>query len=65
MLITRRQLREVQAALRKNIERLKTLLEFADIALAPLLVAAVALVFGALRARRRRSSRSAAAAGLL
>ena len=50
---TRRQLRDVQAALRSRIERLKALLEFCDIALVPLLVALVAVVVGIVRLRRR------------
>src|SRR5205823_12451336 len=53
MVQTRRQLREVQAALRSNIRRLKTGLEFFDIALIPIIVAAAAIVLGALRLRRR------------
>jgi ABC-type uncharacterized transport system involved in gliding motility auxiliary subunit len=53
MLQTRRQLRSVQAALRSDIGRLKTRLEFLDIALIPLIVAAVAIVLGAVRLRRR------------
>jgi ABC-type uncharacterized transport system involved in gliding motility auxiliary subunit len=53
MVQTRRQLRDVQAALRSNIGRLKTGLEFLDIALIPIIVAAVAIVLGALRLRRR------------
>jgi ABC-type uncharacterized transport system involved in gliding motility auxiliary subunit len=54
MLQTRRQLRGVQAALRSDIARLKAGLEFLDIALIPLIVAAVAIVLGAVRLRRRR-----------
>lgn len=54
MVTTRRQLRAVQADLRRDISRLKTLLEFVDIALIPIVVAAAAIVLGALRARRRR-----------
>jgi ABC-type uncharacterized transport system involved in gliding motility auxiliary subunit len=54
MLTTRQELRQVQAALRRDISRLKTILEFADIALIPIVVAAAALVLGALRARKRR-----------
>ena len=53
MLQTRRQLRNVQAALRSNIGRLKAGLEFADIALIPIIVAVVAIVLGVLRVRRR------------
>jgi hypothetical protein len=54
MLQTRRQLREVQAALRRNIERLKSELEFFDIALIPIIVAVVAIIVGAVRVKRRR-----------
>ena len=57
---TRRQLRDVQAALRSDIQRLKAGLEFLNIALIPIIVAAVAIVLGALRLRRR--SRRAAEA---
>jgi gliding motility-associatede transport system auxiliary component len=54
VLQTRRQLREVQGALRQNIERLKRDLEFFDIALVPILVAVAAIVVGAVRLKRRR-----------
>ncbi len=54
ILQTRRQLRDVQAALRSNIQRLKAGLEFLDIALIPLIVAAAAVILGVLRLRRRR-----------
>jgi ABC-type uncharacterized transport system involved in gliding motility auxiliary subunit len=50
----RRQLRDVQAALRSDIQRLKGGLEFLDIALIPIIVAIVALVVGAVRVKRRR-----------
>ena len=50
---TRRHLRDVQAALRSDIQRLKGGLEFLNIALIPIIVAAVAIVLGALRLRRR------------
>jgi len=53
MVQTRHQLRDVQAALRSDIGRLKTGLEFLDIALIPIIVAAAAIVLGALRLRRR------------
>jgi ABC-type uncharacterized transport system involved in gliding motility auxiliary subunit len=53
MVQTRRQLRDVQAALRSDIGRLKTGLEFLDIALIPIIVAATAIVLGVLRLRRR------------
>jgi ABC-type uncharacterized transport system involved in gliding motility auxiliary subunit len=55
MLATRQQLRQVQAALRQDIERLKVMLEFVDIALMPIIVVAAAFVVAALRARRRAS----------
>ena len=54
LVMTRRQLRSVQAALRQDIETLKIILEFCDIALVPILVAAAAIVLGMLRLRRRR-----------
>jgi ABC-type uncharacterized transport system involved in gliding motility auxiliary subunit len=53
MLQTRGQLRNVQAALRSDIGRLKAGLEFADIALIPIVVAVAAIVLGVLRLRRR------------
>lgn len=58
---TRRQLREVQLALRRDIERLGSGLQFLNVALVPILVALVGLVVALLRARRRR--RALAAAG--
>jgi ABC-type uncharacterized transport system involved in gliding motility auxiliary subunit len=54
MVQTRRQLRDVQAALRSNIQELKGGLEFLDIALIPIIVAVVAIVVGAVRLKRRR-----------
>jgi ABC-type uncharacterized transport system involved in gliding motility auxiliary subunit len=54
MVATRQQLRAVQAALRQDIEWLKAILEFCDIALVPILVAVAAVVLGGLRLRRRR-----------
>jgi ABC-type uncharacterized transport system involved in gliding motility auxiliary subunit len=54
MLQTRRQLRDVQAALRSDIERLRDGLEFLDIALIPIIVAIVAVVVGMARLKRRR-----------
>jgi len=53
MLQTRRQLRDVQSALRSDIGRLKAALEFLDIALIPIIVAAVAVILGVLRLKRR------------
>jgi hypothetical protein len=57
MLATRRQLRGVQGELRQDIERLKAVLEFCDIALVPTLVAVAALMLGARRERRWRRTR--------
>src|SRR6267378_1385388 len=54
MVQTRRQLRDVQAALRSDIRRLKAGLEFLDIALIPIIVMALAIILGALRLKRRR-----------
>jgi ABC-type uncharacterized transport system involved in gliding motility auxiliary subunit len=51
---SRRQLRQVQVALRSDILHLKVMLEFLDIALVPIIVAAAALVMAALRRPRRR-----------
>jgi ABC-type uncharacterized transport system involved in gliding motility auxiliary subunit len=53
MVQTRRQLRDVQAALRSDIGRLKIGLEFFNIALIPIIVAVAAIVLGVLRLRRR------------
>jgi len=53
MVQTRRQLRDVQAALRSDIGRLKAGLEFFNIALIPIIVAVAAIVLGVLRLRRR------------
>src|SRR6185437_14736047 len=54
MLQIRRQLRQVQLALRQDIDRLKAEIEFFDIALVPLLVGAAAIVLGIVRMRRRK-----------
>jgi ABC-type uncharacterized transport system involved in gliding motility auxiliary subunit len=53
MVQTRRQLRDVQAALRSEIRRLKAGLEFLNIALIPIIVAALAIILGVLRLKRR------------
>ena len=51
---TRAQLRDVQARLRADIDRLGSILAFLNILLVPLLVAAFAIVFGAMRRSRAR-----------
>jgi ABC-type uncharacterized transport system involved in gliding motility auxiliary subunit len=53
MVRTRQQLRDVQLALRQDIDRLKSWLQFANIALVPILVGFVAIVLGIVRMRRR------------
>ena len=54
MLSTRKQLRDVQLALRQDIDRLKRQLEFVNIALVPIAVAIVAIVLGVVRIQRRK-----------
>ena len=62
MLSIRQQLRQVQLALRQDIDRLQAVTEFFDIALVPILVAIVAVIIGWVRFRRRkRQARSVAA----
>ena len=51
---TRGELRQVQLALRQNIDRVKNRLVLLDVGLVPAGVAAVALIVGFLRLRRRR-----------
>jgi ABC-type uncharacterized transport system involved in gliding motility auxiliary subunit len=53
MVQTRRQLRDVQAALRNDINRLKNGLEFVNIALIPIILVIAAISLGAVRLRRR------------
>ena len=54
MLQTRGQLRAVQAALRRDIARLKGWLEFVNISLVPIIVAVAAIALAAVRLKRRR-----------
>ena len=56
MLGTRRELRDVQHDLRKDIESLETRLKFINIGLIPILVAGAAGIVGVMRMRRRRPS---------
>jgi ABC-type uncharacterized transport system involved in gliding motility auxiliary subunit len=51
---TRGQLRDVQRALRQDIERLQATIQFVNIGLIPIVVAVIAVVLGVLRLRRRR-----------
>ncbi len=53
LLATRRQLRAVQLAEREDLNFLKGVLEFFDIAFIPILVAIAAAIIGLLRLRRR------------
>jgi ABC-type uncharacterized transport system involved in gliding motility auxiliary subunit len=54
MLRTRQQLRDVQLALRQDIDQLKARLQFFNIALIPILVGIVAVILGIVRLRRRK-----------
>lgn len=54
MISIRRQLRQVQLALRQDINRLEAWLEFFDIAFVPILVGIVAIVIGIVRRERRK-----------
>ena len=58
MVLIRKQLRDVQRGLREDVENLETWLQFVNISLVPLIVAAVAIVLGTLRVMRRRRSYS-------
>jgi ABC-type uncharacterized transport system involved in gliding motility auxiliary subunit len=51
---TRTELRQVQLALRQDIDRLKNWLVLVNVGLVPLLVAAASVLVGVVRARRRR-----------
>jgi ABC-type uncharacterized transport system involved in gliding motility auxiliary subunit len=57
MLGTRRELRDVQHELRRDIEGLEMMLKFVNIWLIPILVAIAALLVGIVRVRRRAVSR--------
>ncbi|MBV8653304.1 MAG: Gldg family protein, partial [Alphaproteobacteria bacterium] len=54
MLRTRQQLRDVQLALRQDIDQLKARLQFFNIALIPILVGIIAILVGIVRLRRRK-----------
>ncbi len=54
MLDIRRQLRDVQAALRRDIDRLEAVLRFINIGLVPIVVAVIAFAIGGWRVLRRR-----------
>ncbi|HEV8014110.1 MAG TPA: Gldg family protein [Stellaceae bacterium] len=61
MLAIRQQLRQVQLALRQDIDQLQAVTEFFDIAFVPILVGIVAMVIGWVRfQRRKRQARGAA-----
>lgn len=61
MVVIRKDLRGVQLALRRDIDRLDGWLQFVNIGLMPLLVGFVAVVLGVIRRRRRRRAVLAAA----
>ena len=54
MVSIRKQLRDVQRGLREDVENLETRLQFVNIGLVPLIVAAIAIVLGTVRVARRR-----------
>ena len=56
ILVTRKELRDVQHDLRKDIESLEDRLKFANIGLVPLAVFVVALVLALIRRQRRKAS---------
>jgi ABC-type uncharacterized transport system involved in gliding motility auxiliary subunit len=61
LLVTRKELRDVQQNLRSDIQTLETWVKFLNIGLIPILVALVAVIVGVARTRRRRASVAAAA----
>jgi ABC-type uncharacterized transport system involved in gliding motility auxiliary subunit len=63
LLKIRKQLRQVQLDLRKEIEALEARLQFYNIALIPIVVAALAIILGLLRIRRRRQRTQTEAMG--
>ena len=54
MVSIRKQLRDVQRGLREDVENLETWLQFVNIGLVPLIVAAIAIVLGTVQVARRR-----------
>lgn len=62
MVATRKELRDVQLALRKDIDRLQSLVQFVNIGLIPIVVALFAILLGLWRRSRRRRGRSRIAA---
>lgn len=61
MVVIRKDLRNVQRALRRDIDRLDAWLKFVNIGLVPLLVGIAAIVLGILRRKRRRQAQTQAA----
>src|SRR5262249_39594225 len=59
---TRRELRDVQHELRRNIDNLDMLLKFVNIGLMPILIGLAAIVVGVVRSRRRSATRRPAQA---
>ena len=56
LLVTRKELRNVQQDLRSDIQRLETWIKFINIGLIPILVALAAVLLGVARTRKRRAS---------
>jgi ABC-type uncharacterized transport system involved in gliding motility auxiliary subunit len=63
LLSIRKELRDVQQNLRRDIDKLELTLKFLNIGLIPLLVAIVAVIVGLARLRRRRPARTIATQG--
>ena len=62
MVATRKELRDVQLALRKDIDRLQSWVQFLNIGLIPIVVALFAILLGLWRRSRRRRGRAHTAA---
>ena len=58
IIATRKELRDVQLALRKDIDRLQSWVQFLNIGLVPIVVAVFAILLGLWRRSRRRRARS-------
>jgi hypothetical protein len=55
-LAVRKELRNVQLDLRRDIEKLNGVLQFVNIGLVPIAVAIIAMILGLVRSRRRNAA---------
>ncbi len=62
LLATRRELRDVQGALRRNIDALENAVKFINIGAVPLLFGLILIIAGAVRTRRRKAAAAAVSA---